>query len=177
MTTLRLRRARSADADRIADLHAASWRSAYRGLVDDRYLDCGLAAERRRHWRATMARARPRDIVLVVEDGGADLAGFIAVWTRRGGAAFIDNLHAHPARRRQGIGRQMMIAAARRLVAAGCRAASLFVLDTNIAARRFYAGIGGRTAYREFETFAATRVSHSRIVWRDLRRLASISAA
>jgi ribosomal protein S18 acetylase RimI-like enzyme len=171
MTGLRLRRARAADADLIADLHTASWRTAYRGLVLDRFLDSGLAQQRRRHWRATMAGTRPRDLVLIAEDGKGP-AGFISVWVRRGSPAFIDNLHAHPARRRQGVGSFLMKEAARLLAALGQRAAYLWVLDNNLAARRFYAAIGGATVLREFEMFGNARVSHSRIFWRDIVRLA-----
>jgi ribosomal protein S18 acetylase RimI-like enzyme len=167
-----LRRARDGDADTIADLHAASWQSVYRGHVHDRYLDSGLRNGRRRHWRATMAKAGGRDIVLIAELDGRPV-GFIAVWVGQDPEAFIDNLHAHPTMKRRGIGRLMMQAAARLLVAMGKRRAYLWVLKDNLPARRFYRAIGGETTLYEFETFAATRVCHLRIEWRDLRRLAS----
>jgi hypothetical protein len=91
-----IRTATVADADQVAALHAASWRSAYRGILLDGTLGPGLDEERRKHCRARLACARPDDIGLLV-DGVA----FIAVWASgdAGFGAYIDNLHVHPERR------------------------------------------------------------------------------
>ena len=73
-----IRAASAADADAIAALHVASWRSAYRGIFNDSTLGPALDEERRRHWRARLATMTAADTVLI-----ADGRGFIAVgaWT------------------------------------------------------------------------------------------------
>ena len=38
----------------IATLHAASWMSAYRGLLSDEYLDNDLEGERKKYWLKKM---------------------------------------------------------------------------------------------------------------------------
>ena len=45
-----VRAAASADMPAIADIHASSWRVAYRGLFPDAFLDGPLVDNRLAHW-------------------------------------------------------------------------------------------------------------------------------
>src|ERR671910_3905124 len=63
-----IRPATVADADDIAALHAASWRSAYRGIFKDDTLGPSLDGERRTHWTGKLAAMAPDDTVLVAGD-------------------------------------------------------------------------------------------------------------
>jgi hypothetical protein len=72
-----IRAATLSDADTIAALHAASWRSSYRGILSETTLGHGLDEERRKHWRGKLADASAKDIVLL-----AGRLGFIAMWGR-----------------------------------------------------------------------------------------------
>ena len=45
-----LRPMRVDDIELVAALHVASWRTAYRGIFTDVYLDTVAEAERRAHW-------------------------------------------------------------------------------------------------------------------------------
>ena len=47
------------DANAIAAVHAESWRTAYRGILSDAYLDGPIDAERRRLWRARCCGQAP----------------------------------------------------------------------------------------------------------------------
>ena len=116
-----IRPATLADADAIAALHAASWRSAYRGILKDSTLGPTLDDDRRSHWRGELAAMAPADTVLI-----ADGQGFIAAWAEGdpGFGAYIDNLHVHPERRSGGLGRQLL-GAAMRQVAGSRRGARL----------------------------------------------------
>ena len=75
MTGKPIRPASVVDADAIAALHAASWRSAYRGIFKDGTLGPALDAERRTHWSNRRATMIADDTVLIAGD-----VGFIAVW-------------------------------------------------------------------------------------------------
>jgi ribosomal protein S18 acetylase RimI-like enzyme len=123
-----IRPATVADADAIAALHVASWRSAYRGILKDGTLGTALDGERRAHWRRKLAAMTPTDAVLIVEG-----QGFIAAWTAGdpGFGAYIDNLHVHPERRSAGLGRRLLgrpcggsPIAARRVPICGCSMAT-----------------------------------------------------
>lgn len=50
MSSLVFREATSADIEGIANLHATSWRFAYRGSYSDAYLDGPVFEERRQVW-------------------------------------------------------------------------------------------------------------------------------
>lgn len=165
-----IRPARLRDAAGIATLHTASWRSAYRDVIPAWRLGPTLDNDRQRHWRTMLVRARSRDVVLVADDGKR-LLGFIAVWVGPG-RAYIDNLHIQPALRGQGIGEQLMRAAARRLVRIGHRQADLWAFVANTAALRFYARLGGMKDRRGFDRFLRTQAPCQHVVWRRLERLA-----
>lgn len=169
----RLRRATRADADAIAALHAESWRSAYGGLLPAHQLGRGLDNERRRHWRAALARASARDVVLVA-DTGRRLVGFVAIWTAAPlRPAYVDNLHVRPAQRGTGVGRRLLGEAARRLVACRRRSAYLWVFRANGDAVGFYRRLGGQILRHACAAFPRARAPTLRIAWRDLRRLAA----
>lgn len=173
-----IRDAAPADRWAIAALHLASWRVAYRGILDDDYLDGRAEAEGRALWQARMARRDPPGFVLLAEADEA-LLGFVAVsrGTEPGFDVTIDNLHVDPDRRGGGIGRALLGAAARRLAGEGARSACLWLFDGNAAAGRFYAALGGTAADRGIDAFSGMRIPHTRIVWDDLAALAAACAA
>ena len=145
MSGVPIRPATVADADAIAALHAASWRSAYRGIFKDEH------ARPVARWRASGALAgklgamAPNDTVLIAGD-----VGFIAVWAKGdpGFGAYIDNLHVRPDRRSGGLGRRLLGAAMQRVAARGERRAYLWVFDDNTRAIDFYRRLGGEIVER-----------------------------
>jgi ribosomal protein S18 acetylase RimI-like enzyme len=158
-----------ADADAIAALHAASWRSAYRGIFKDETLGPSLDGERQEHWRARLGAMTPADTVLI-----ADAQGFIAVWATGdpGFGAYIDNLHVRPDRRSGGLGRRLLGAAMQRVAVRGERRAYLWVFDDNVRAIDFYRRLGGEMVEGGFDEIDGAQLAHSRIAWRDTARLA-----
>jgi ribosomal protein S18 acetylase RimI-like enzyme len=139
-----IRPARTADAAQIALVHVRSWQGAYRGLLPQSYLDGLDPAQRATRWQLALAAPRlSRSGVLVADDGGK-LLGFVDYSASRDGDADRDQvgevnaLYLVPAAWGGGAGRLLMDAALARLTAAGFAQATLWVLDTNARARRFY---------------------------------------
>lgn len=154
MSPALFRDAGPSDWEAIADLHARSWASAYRGILSDSYLDGPLRDERRHAWRDRMVPGGDaRTVVVVAEEEGA----LVALACILGGAdprwgSLIDNLHVAPDRKRSGLGRRALAAALDRL--AGPDAAAplhLMVFETNRPAWAAYESWGGALAGR-FET-------------------------
>jgi GNAT superfamily N-acetyltransferase len=139
------------DAGRIASLHAASWRMAYRGLLPDSVLGEGLEAERRQLWLARMRDIDPsRWSVWLAFDGQVDL-GFACVRLDAGPGRdpLLDNLHVHPEAKGRGIGRALFGVARRWAVDnAPGRPLHLWVIEGNLPARGFYDRLGGRVVGR-----------------------------
>jgi len=135
------RRATAADAEAIARLHVASWQAAYRGVLSDGFLDSQDVGERAATWVQRLAR--PETIVLL-DEGPEGLTGFCASGPShdpdadRAAVWEVYNLHVAPVRRGGGIGGRLFDAA----VALGrdrrARLLTLWVVDRNAPARRFY---------------------------------------
>ena len=171
-----LRPMTAADADRVAALHVTSWRSAYRGVFTDHYLDHEAEAERREAWRARLNADTPgADWGLVAEDTAGRLLGFAWVMPDHDPSwgDYIDNLHVAPDLKGGGIGRRLMQGVAERLQSDGsCRPLYLWVLDVNTAARAFYERLGAEvTDPRLSDPLAGQQHPVWRCVWREPARL------
>lgn len=140
-----IRPARETDADSIAKLHAASWRSSARGIMSDEYLDDKVFEERRLLWRARLAREDSPYLTLVAvqRDG---LHGFICfkLDADREGNTLLDNLHVDPELCGRGLGEALMRLGVLQVedLRPG-RGLYLLVFEQNTRAQRFYDRLGG----------------------------------
>ncbi len=127
------------------------WRGGYQGLMPQEYLD-GLDPARRLPRRIQSLRAVDwsRGGCLVVADGDGMLAGFADVAPSRdddaepGPVAEVRAIYLAPDAWGKGLGRELMTAALGQLTRLGYQQVTLWVLDTNARARRFYAAAGFR---------------------------------
>jgi ribosomal protein S18 acetylase RimI-like enzyme len=129
------------DAEALARVHVASWRSTYRGLVPDDYL-AGLSVERGADvWRRLIADAGADRGVLVLEDD-LDVVGFCHYGPSRDddvdGTGEVTSIYLAAERWRRGGGTQLLDAAVSAMTAAGYTNATLWVLEGNDRARAFY---------------------------------------
>lgn len=153
---IRLRAAGPDDADAVADLHARSWRTHYRGSLTDGYLDGAVDSERQAFWRRRLRRPTPDlwvRLAALPED--SRLAGFACALLHHDvrWGTLVDNLHVDPAMPRRGIGRALMRALGEHLDAVGSTMpVHLFVLQANDPAKAFYEALGGKA----METLALT---------------------
>lgn len=144
-----LRPATVGDAAAIAHVHVEAWRTTYRGLIPDSFLDA-LSPERRIPvWERRFSQPEPDFVVYVAEnedgvvvgfaDGGhtrdAELAG------RYSGELYA--IYLLPEARAHGVGARLMRAVAEALATHGMRSLLVWVLATN-PARAFYERLGGR---------------------------------
>lgn len=155
-----IRPAQRADFNAIAALHAASWKDAYRGLLSDAYLAGQVGIDLGRRW--SQLELKGDDFVLVAEAEGK-IIGFLMMWVRDGG--YLDNLHVHPTLRSSGIGVKLLRAAALKLDELGHRTFYLWVLEENIAARRFYERHGGQVIVKENREIFDEVLPHLKISW------------
>jgi len=139
-----VRPARAEDAGQIALVHVRSWQGAYRGLIPQAFLDGLDVAQRTRTWERALAETdNPRAGVLVADDGGS-VVGFVGYFPSRDPDADPDligeigAIYLLPGAWGTGIGRRLMEAALGRLAGAGFTQVTLWVLDANDRARRFY---------------------------------------
>lgn len=139
---LRIREAEPKDARTIAEIHVRAWRAAYRGQLDDEFLD-GLNVEDRLEMHRLALESPPPEyrMWLAEEDGRA--VGF-AVTGRSEDAdadertAEVYAIYLQPDRVGTGLGRGLFTHAVDDLRERGFHTATLWVLETNELARRFY---------------------------------------
>jgi GNAT superfamily N-acetyltransferase len=143
--TLEIRPAQPRDADAVAELHAASWRSAYRGMFTDAYLDGDVIEERRLQWtKHLVTEPRLDQGVFVAMENGA-CVGFLCIFLEAepGWGPLLDNLHVRPDLKDRGIGQQLIAAG---LAWMGIQGTfdrwHLWVLEDNALTRRVYEHLG-----------------------------------
>lgn len=138
------RRAVEADASGVAEVHVRSWRSAYRGVVPDAYL-AGLSVEKREQaWREAFRRGSPE---LWVASNDAGVGGWIAFGSSRDPDAAatvgeVEAIYVAPEHWSAGVGRTLWFVARRRLMERKFESVTLWVLEENARAIRFYRAAG-----------------------------------
>ncbi|NBO64709.1 MAG: GNAT family N-acetyltransferase [Acidobacteria bacterium] len=140
-----LRAIESGDAELIATMHTTSWRTAYRGILSDNYLDGGIDEERRGEWQRRLSAPHEESLGFIALLDGEPV-GFVYGFQNEHDCwgALIDNLHVLPGWKGRGIGRQLMARFAEELLARGdTNGVFLWVYEQNTAARRFYEIVGG----------------------------------
>ena len=134
-----------ADAEALAQVHVASWRESYRGLLPDAYLARMSVADFTRRFRRSLNLPGPNDVTLIAAaregllgytQGGPSRSG-------RPGEAEIATLYVLKRAQGLGLGKQLMIGAARAMAAQGARSLMISVLADNRRARGFYEHLGG----------------------------------
>jgi ribosomal protein S18 acetylase RimI-like enzyme len=166
--TFRLRPATEADAATLGQVHVQAWHEAYAGIIPDAVLAALDPAKRAAMWRDALARG---SVVHLAEQHGA-LVG-VGAGRPQSDASLpysgeIAAIYVLRRAQRFGVGRALMAAVARDLLAQGHTGATLWVLEANSPARRFYEALGGKVvASREEERdgFRATGIAYG---WPDL---------
>jgi len=164
--------AASSDAAAIAALHVESWRSAYRGLYPDEFLDGPILDERLRFWKERMSAPNPerRRVIGAMAEG--QLVGFACVLldAEPAWSPLLDNLHVKPSYKGQGIGARLLRASRDWVArAAPGEPLHLWVMEGNLPARRFYDRQGGTVAERSIvDDGPATGQPVLRYVWPSL---------
>jgi GNAT superfamily N-acetyltransferase len=141
------------EAGLIADMHARSWATAYRGILPDTYLDDELARDRTAHWNTRfdqLANGAGEVFIAIIDE---EPVGFVCVIAPdETGSALVDNLHAMPEAKGTGLGTAMLATAAQWAADRGAKNMHLYVLEPNVAAIGFYESRGWHLAGREDDT-------------------------
>lgn len=144
-----IRRAELADGHRIAQIHIASWKQAYAGLLPNNYL-AGLDGElsqRTAQWEDWLTSDSDRRLILVAEEAG-ELVGFAHAGPTGDrdlsgkDTAEIYAVYLDPRFLGRGWGSRLMIAVQQHLQSAGFSDFAVWVMTGNKGARDFYEHLG-----------------------------------
>ena len=174
-----IRAADPADAVTIAQLHASSWQSAYRGILRDDFLAGPVLSNRRELWDGRFSEPRHPGQIVLVDDCAGEIQGFVCVFLEADPdwGALVDNLHVVPALKGRGLGRRLFCEAAQTVLQRrhGSRL-HLWAYEQNFGARRFYERLGGEVTESVTEPAPdGSLVNALRYCWSDLAGLLLMS--
>ncbi|SFR62708.1 GNAT family N-acetyltransferase [Maribacter stanieri] len=139
------RKAAEVDVEKIATLHSVSWQQNYRDSFSDHFLD-NLAFENRLiEWKKRFEHPSDNQFVFIAEEDG-EFLGFMCAYFNHDVqyGTLLDNLHVSLNTQGKGIGTRLIAALAEEIVQRnGENGFYLWVLNTNIAAIKYYEKIGG----------------------------------
>ena len=143
--TLAIRPANVGDAPAIARIRIDGWRTAYRGIVPDAYLDAMDLDASVALWQRILA-AVPNAISVFVADDDGEVVGFAAgnmlEEPRHDLDAELSAVYVRRDHQRAGIGRQLVCAVAQAQRGHGASGLIVWTLSGNKAARAFFEGLG-----------------------------------
>ena len=175
-----IRPARVEDSSSIARVHVDSWRTTYRGIVPQAYLDGLSYGAREQWWREGLARVADRSLglfTLVAESEAGQIVGFAG-----GGPVRHDHGDYRPfdgelqavyllqQEQGRGVGTQLVREVAGLLRTDGRRSMMLWALEGNPACR-FYGRLGGVVVFRREVPVSGALLPEVAYGWPDIERL------
>lgn len=144
---MKIRRATPADAEAVGRIHVESWNVAYRGLMPDEVIAKTDLAYRTKFWAERIAD--PDWPVFVIDKGGESVAFCQMVPSKDSDqdptrVGQITSLHVLPHLRGRGHGRALVDHVIAEFRRRGFAELTLWVLEENRDARRFYEKYGFR---------------------------------
>jgi L-amino acid N-acyltransferase YncA len=165
-----IRTATQEDAISIARVHVESWRTTYRGIVPDAYLDGLNAGERTVRWREILS---PSERIFVAEEDG-EVVGFIYGGPIREPVGDCDAelyaIYLLLQAQSKGIGTALLIELARRLDGDGFRSMAVWVIEANSAAG-FYLGSGAARVTQKQMSVGGAMLDVAAYAWPSLKSM------
>ena len=162
---IEIRRARTADANSVAEAHDDAWRTAYRGIIPGPELE-KLIARRGAAWWDGAIRRGSRISLLAFGD---TIAGYTNYGRNRARSLNYDGeiyeLYLRPEFQGLGFGRRLFTAARRDLAQSGMKSLVVWALSDNEPAVEFYRALGGRAIARSSEKFGDKMVEKVAFSW------------
>jgi len=167
-----VRPATPADVEGIARVHVQAWQESYARLVPPEAFEQHAIGLRLKQWGATLSD--PDRSTLVHESEGA-IAGFISggpvQWTGLSTSSEVASLYLLDAIKRRGVGRALFAQFMAELVGRGFTSCGLWTLKNNVAARRFYEAMGGRTGETRIDRRNNLDYEDIAYLWDDVSRV------
>lgn len=173
---IEVRRATPQDAAAIANIHVASWRESYAGVLPKTLLESLSVGERTAMWTSILNQPPSRESTVVfLAQHPEEAVGFGSCGGQRsedlreqGYDCEISAIYVLRAYQRRGLGAQLLSAMMSNLSDRGFRSAALWVLKDNVTARRFYDQRGGRVIAEREEVEQGTVLTEVAYGWATL---------
>ncbi|PFH11049.1 ribosomal protein S18 acetylase RimI-like enzyme [Collimonas sp. PA-H2] len=167
-----IRRATVADAAVIAAVRIDSWRTTYRGIIPDDYLDGMKIEDSTAIWSRILSATSNAANVFVAEVDGEVLgfaAGMTLAQAKLGFDSELTAIYLEPSVQRAGIGRKLVAHVAAALASAGANNMLVWVLADNRPARQFYEMLGAELLAEQPFSWDGLDLQEAGYGWRTIR--------
>jgi L-amino acid N-acyltransferase YncA len=172
-----IREATLDDAPGVAHVHVDTWRTTYRGMVADSYLDSLKYEDSAERWGRGLSNPERRGFAFVAENEAGEVVGFAAGGPQRSDVPGYDGelyaIYVLQDQQGKGIGRALAQAVARELLARGIRSMVVWVLTDNHPSRRFYESLGGVWLREQEFELDGLMLMETGYGWEDISGLAN----
>jgi len=169
---LEIRKASKQDIKSVAKVYVDGWRTTYRGLVPNKYLDELSYEEVEKRWNQFFDNESEPFMYVAMNDTGK-IVGFAA--GRSIEEKHFDGelyaLYLLQECRRLGVGRQLLSVIARHFKEKGIYSMIVWVMEQNKSGVGFYRRMGGKKYIRRTSTFGETVVDDVAYGWNDVSGL------
>ncbi len=171
---MQIREATAADIREIAEVHVASWRSTYAGIISDDFLAALSVDKSEQQWRAQFTNPHTQTALFVAADE-TGIIGFACGGPERDGhPVYKGELYAIyilNTQQGRGTGRRLIQAVAGHLVKDGITTMLIWALAQNSLARGFYERMGGTLVTEKPITIGGDILLEVGYGWTDIQSL------
>ncbi len=171
-----VRPALPADAPGIAQVRVDSWRTTYRGMIPDAYLDAMKVEASTALWQRVLdAAPNGTSVFVAADDAGVCgfAAGLMLAERKFELDAELSAIYLRPDRQRAGIGRRLVAAVLGAQRGYGATGLLTWVIAANRGARTFYERLGGEIVAEQPFQWDGMNLVEAGYGWRDLDILAA----
>ena len=170
-----VREAKIADVAEIARVNIDTWRTAYRKIIPEAYLEKLSYEKRESSWLEIISTAENNThFVYVAENKSGKVVGFAAGGRERSGKYMYQGelfaIYILEEYQRQGIGRQLVRSVVVNLTELGLNSMLVWVLGGNSACK-FYEALGGEKVDEQQTSRAGVALKEIAYGWTDIKQL------
>ncbi|WP_340007202.1 GNAT family N-acetyltransferase [Paenibacillus sp. FSL K6-0276] len=167
---MKIREATSSDIDGIAYVHAESWKTTYKGLISDEFLDKITVEARRKLWIRNFETPNKDEVMYVAENEAGTIIGFANGGARREPDLYDAELYALYLLKEyqgKGLGKLLIRSVAQNLMEKKYSSFMTWVLVGNPAID-FYHKVGGESVASKKVKIGNEIVEEMMIGWGDI---------
>ncbi|UOQ43541.1 GNAT family N-acetyltransferase [Halobacillus salinarum] len=169
-----IREARFEDAETIANIHVASWKSTYKDLIDERDLSNITVENRIALWETVLRTPVNGQIAYVIENDNGEVVGFVSGGRERtknyGYDGEIYSIYLLDQYQRKGYGSKLLQAVAASMAKEGYQSLLVWVLTHNPSSA-FYTNLGAHPVEAERVTIGQGTYEETAFGWKDIHQL------
>ncbi|GGE69373.1 GNAT family N-acetyltransferase [Priestia taiwanensis] len=171
---MNIRQASVEDVTGIANVHVASWKTTYAGIMPDGVLQNLCVTEREKMWEIVLTKYKDQTAVYVATTEDGTIIGFASGGKEQTGkfdiAAELHTIYLLEAYQGQGIGRKLFLCVVEDLQTKGYKSMMTWVVKNN-PATKFYESFKPECIAEEYvEDLQVDEVAYA---WRDLHKTIS----